>query len=169
MSISQQVTYSLDFDARHRSRKVKPATTEQRGPDVGCVSRIARLLALAIRMEGLVREGEIRDYAAVASLGCVTRARVSQILKLLNLAPDIQEQILFLPPIRGLNERTLRPISKQIDWDEQRRLFQGLARRSFGDRELANASFTTSTGSAAASSRSLKSRPFRSGNPISPK
>jgi len=135
MSTSQQVTYSLDFDARRRSRKVKPATTEQRGPNVGCVPRIARLLALAIRMEGLVREQAIRDYAAVARLGCVTRARMTQIMMLLNLAPDIQEQILFLPPIRGLNERTLRPISNQIDWDEQRRLFQGLARRSFGDPE----------------------------------
>jgi len=109
MSTSQQVTYSLDFDARRKSRNVKPATTEHRGPDVGCVPRIARLLALAIRMEGLVRERAIRDYAAVASVGWVTRARVSQIMKLLNLAPDIQEQILFLPPIRGLNERNLRP------------------------------------------------------------
>jgi len=132
MSASQQVTYSLDFDARRKSRNVKPATTEHRGPDVGCVPRIARLLALAIRMEGLVRERAIRDYAAVASVGWVTRARVSQIMKLLNLAPDIQEQILFLPPIRGLNERNLRPISNQIDWDEQRRLFQELTRRSLG-------------------------------------
>lgn len=132
MSASQQVTYSLDFDARRKSRNVKPATTEYRGPDVGCVPRIARLLALAIRMEGLVRERAIRDYAAVASVGWVTRARVSQIMKLLNLAPDIQEQILFLPPIRGLNERNLRPISHQIDWDEQRRLFQELTRRSLG-------------------------------------
>jgi hypothetical protein len=132
MSASQQVTYSLDFDARRKSRNVKPATTEYRSPDVGCVPRIARLLALAIRMEGLVRERAIRDYAAVASVGWVTRARVSQIMKLLNLAPDIQEQILFLPPIRGLNERNLRPISNQIDWDEQRRLFQELTRRSLG-------------------------------------
>jgi len=132
MSTLQQVTYSLDFDARRKSRNVKPATTEHRSPDVGCVPRIARLLALAIRMEGLVRERAIRDYAAVASVGWVTRARVSQIMKLLNLAPDIQEQILFLPPIRGLNERNLRPISNQIDWDEQRRLFQELTRRSLG-------------------------------------
>ena len=60
MSTLQQVTYSLDFDARRKSRNVKPATTEHRGPDVGCVPRIARLLALAIRMEGLVRERAIR-------------------------------------------------------------------------------------------------------------
>ena len=49
---------------------------------------------------------------------------MTQIMKLLDLAPDIQEQILFLPLIKGLNERNLRPIASRIDWDEQRRLFQ---------------------------------------------
>ena len=43
---------------------------------------------------------------------------------LLNLAPDIQEQILFLPNVKGLNERNLRPIVSRIDWNEQRRMFQ---------------------------------------------
>jgi hypothetical protein len=61
-------------------------------------------------------------------LGWVTRARMSQIMKLLYLAPDIQEQILFIHPIRGLNERNLRPIVSRIDWDEQRGLFQELVR-----------------------------------------
>ena len=81
-------------------------------------------MALAIRFEGLLREETIRDYAELARLGRVTRARMTQIMKLLDLAPDIQEQILFLPPIKGLNERNLRPIVSRIDWREQRRLFQ---------------------------------------------
>src|ERR1017187_8014185 len=59
-----------------------------------------------------------------ARRGRVTRARVTQIMKLLDLAPDIQEQILFLPPIHGLNERNLRRIVSRIDWHEQRPLFQ---------------------------------------------
>ena len=54
----------------------------------------------------------------------VTRARMTQIIKLLDLAPDIQEQILFLPTLKGLNERNLRPIVSRIDWNEQRRMFQ---------------------------------------------
>lgn len=135
MSTSNQVTYTLDFETRRGSRSAKPAATEHHDWHVECVPRIARLLALAIRMEGLIREQAIRDYAAAARLGWVTRGRMTQIMKLLDLAPDIQEQILFLPPVRGLNERNLRPISNLIDWDEQRRLFQGLVRRSFGDRE----------------------------------
>jgi hypothetical protein len=80
-------------------------------------------MALAIRFERLLRNGTIRDYAALARLGRVTRARMTQIMKLLDLAPDIQEQLLFLPLIQGLNERNLRPIANRIDWDEQRLMF----------------------------------------------
>ncbi len=83
-------------------------------------------MALAIRFEGLVRDETIRDYAELARLGRVTRARMTQIMKLLHLAPDIQEQILFLPLLKGLNERNLRSVVRRIDWGEQRDLFQNL-------------------------------------------
>src|SRR5437588_7889859 len=57
-----------------------------------------------------VREGTIKDYAEAARCGRVTRARMTQIMKLLDLAPAIQEMILFLPPNSHLNERNLRPV-----------------------------------------------------------
>ena len=66
----------------------------------------------------------MRDYAEIARLGRVTRARMTQIMKLLHLAPDIQEQILFLPDVIGINERNLRHIVNRVDWREQRQLFQ---------------------------------------------
>ena len=72
----------------------------------------------------MLRDKAIQDYAELARLGGVTRARTTQIMKLRHLAPDIQEQILFLAPVRGLNERNLRPVVSRIDWREQRRLFQ---------------------------------------------
>lgn len=91
----------------------------------GNVPRVARLLALAHRIEGLVRDGHVRDCAEIARVGGVTRARISQITGLLNLAPDIQEAILFLPrTIAGrdpVTERRLRPITAVADWVEQRR------------------------------------------------
>ena len=49
-------------------------------------------------------------------------------MKLFDQAPDIEEQILFLPFIKGLNERNLRPVVRRIDWHEQRRLFQKICR-----------------------------------------
>lgn len=67
-------------------------------PLVGRVPRISRLMALAIRFDELLQQGHVKDYADIARLGHVTRARATQIMNLLNLSPDIQEEILFLPP-----------------------------------------------------------------------
>ena len=96
------------------------------------VPRIARLLALAWHAEGLVRSGTVSSYAAAARLGHVSRARLSQILSLLNLAPDLQEQLLFLQrPTRGRQALVLRQlltVAAALDWHEQRRRWRKLRR-----------------------------------------
>ena len=96
------------------------------------VPRVAKLMALAIRFEGLIKGGLVADYAELARLGHVTRARITQIGNLLNLAPDIQEAILFLPAVeRGkdpITERDLRPIVAIADWKKQRRMWRELVR-----------------------------------------
>ena len=88
------------------------------------VPRVARLMALAIRFDQLIRDGAVADQADLARLGHVTRARLTQIMNLLSLAPDIQEAILFLPATeRGresITERDLRPIAAIADWRMQR-------------------------------------------------
>ena len=123
----QEVRYPLDFrQSRLKNQEFRNQQASSGETAGTSIPRIARLMALAIRFEGLLRDGTIRDHAELARLGRVTRARITQIMKLLDLAPNIQEQILFLPPIRGLNERTSRPISKLTDWADQRRLFQDL-------------------------------------------
>lgn len=90
----------------------------------GTIPRIARLMALAIRFDGLLRQGVVRDYADLARLGRVSRPRVTQIMNLLNLAPEIQEAILFLPNTRkgkdAITERQTRPIVAVTDWQRQR-------------------------------------------------
>ena len=130
MSDKQEVTYTLDFCEGRRNKTTHSSGGPLDGEEVGCgIPRIARLMALAIRFEGLLRNRTIRDYAELARLGRVTRSRMTQIMKLLHLAPDIQEQLLFLPLIKGLNERSLRCIVKQVDWDEQRLLFQEIQGR----------------------------------------
>jgi len=93
----------------------------------GNVPRVARLMALAIRFEELVKNEGVRDYADLARLGHVTRARITQIMNLLLLAPEIQEEILFLPrTVKGIDrirERDLRPIAAVADWAGQRRMW----------------------------------------------
>jgi hypothetical protein len=126
MSGHQEVSYTLEVGIRRQRARKRQASSQPSEKASGAIPRVARLLALAIRLEGLIREGAIRDYSEVARLGRVTRARITQIMKLLNLAPDIQEQILFLPPSADISERVLRPIANQLDWDQQRHLFQVL-------------------------------------------
>ena len=81
-------------------------------------------MALAIRFDGLVRSGKVRDYAELARVGRVTRARLTQIMNLLNLAPDIQEEILFLPRTMAgrdtITEHDLRAVAAEVEWERQR-------------------------------------------------
>lgn len=94
----------------------------------GRVPRVSRLMALAIRFDRLVRDGVVADQADLARLGHVTRARVTQIMNLLCLAPDIQENLLFLPRVEHgrdpVQERHLRPIAAVAGWRKQRRMWK---------------------------------------------
>ena len=90
----------------------------------------------ADRFEKLIRDGDVPDYAELARLGHVTRAKLSQIMDLLLLAPDIQEQILFLPAVEAgddpMTERQLRRIVAVVDWGKQRRVWAGLCGKPVG-------------------------------------
>ena len=93
----------------------------------GRVPRVSRLMALALRLDELVRTGQVASYRELATVGHVTRARVSQIASLLHLAPDLQEALLFLPPTqRGRDAiilAELMPIAATFDWRKRRRLW----------------------------------------------
>lgn len=89
--------------------------------------RLARLLALAHKLDGLVQNGTAKNYRELAELGHVSPARLSQILLLLNLAPSIQEYILFLSAGEGgfITELELRNIAREPRWDRQVACFTG--------------------------------------------
>ena len=61
---------------------------------VGRVPRISRLTALAIKFDEMIRSGEVKDQAELARLGHVSRARLSQIMNLLNLGKRPSEPLL---------------------------------------------------------------------------
>ena len=85
-----------------------------------------------------MRNGEVTDYAELARLGRVSRARISQIMSLLSLAPDLQEQVLFLPRTeRGrdpVQMHHLLPIAQVADWKIQRQLWAARASREGEER-----------------------------------
>jgi hypothetical protein len=119
MTGNREITYGLDPS---ESGDACPEPVAAYEP----IPRIARLLALAFRFEELMEKQGIEEYASLARAGHVTRARISQIMRLLDLAPDIQEQLLFMRPMKRINEHNLRPIACRIDFAEQRRQFQKL-------------------------------------------
>jgi hypothetical protein len=97
---------------------------------VGRVPRISRLLALAHHCFRLVQSGAIINQSELAHYGQISTTRMTQIMWLDNLAPDIQEEILFLPrTTQGrdtIKEADLRPIAKTLDWNKQRHRWREL-------------------------------------------
>jgi len=115
--------------ATHGSRQGAGQHQDQQ-TSPGRVPRVSRLLALAMRFQDMIDRGEVRDFADLARLGYVTRARITQIMDLTLLAPDIQEEILFLPPtVAGadrVKERDLRPIAAVALWPRQRKMWAAI-------------------------------------------
>lgn len=95
---------------------------------------ITKLMALAIRLEHLLASGQVKDQAEIARTAGITRARVTQIINLTQLAPDIQEAILNLEPttdhVPRFREREVRTIAIVPNWETQRVLWKRLVKRT---------------------------------------
>ena len=131
MSTTWTIELPVHFQRCGRgSRKEMRSGVQTPALPPGRVPHVSRLMALALRFDELVRTGQVASSSALASLGHVTRARVSQILNLLYLAPDLQEALLFLPLTqRGRDPiilSDLMPIAAAFDWRKQRRLWRQL-------------------------------------------
>jgi hypothetical protein len=126
-----QLEVSFTFQPKNSRKNGNAQSRNDRNIEPGNVPRISRLMALAIRYDGLVDRGEVRDYADLARLGYVTRARITQIMNLLNLAPDIQEALLYLPrTVKGrdpIREKDVRLITAVAHWHRQRKMWAKLA------------------------------------------
>jgi hypothetical protein len=113
-------------EIQRAEQAMEPTVTVAR--KTGRYPRAAQVLALALQFQEMIERGEVRDYADLARLGCVSRERISQIMMLVWLAPDIQQAVLRLPPSERapFSEGALRRIAKIVSWDEQRLEWQRL-------------------------------------------
>jgi hypothetical protein len=113
-------------EIQRAERATEPAVPAAR--KTGRYPRAAQVLALALQFQEMIDRGEVRDYADLARLGCVSRERISQIMMLVWLAPDIQQAVLRLPLSERapFSEGALRRIAKIVRWDEQRLEWQRL-------------------------------------------
>ena len=103
---------------------IVPVATE---PMVARPAKVAVLLAFAHHVQRMIDDGRVRDRAEAARRLGITRARVSQVLDLLMLAPDLQERILCVPAGDQLTERSLRAVVRYEMWAEQRSSLATLA------------------------------------------
>ena len=90
-------------------------------------AKVARMLALAHHIQNAIDRGVVADRAAVARKLGFTRARITQLLDLLLLAPDIQARVLELEAVDGvesMSERALRGVAHAGAWAEQGHVFR---------------------------------------------
>ena len=96
----------------------------------GRLPRVTQVLALAIHFQDMIDRGDAQDYADLARLGCLTRERMSQIMELVWLAPDIQREILEFPTTATsrfpVSEVAVRRIAERLRWADQRVLWTNL-------------------------------------------
>jgi hypothetical protein len=127
--MSKPSLVDIQFQLRVKPRAQSDAG-ERNVPYTGRLPRVTQVLALAIHLENLIRQGDAKDYADVARLSCLCRERISQIVRLNYLAPDIQIDLLYLPPAPTgrfpISESAVRKIACVLSWEEQRRAWREL-------------------------------------------
>ena len=113
------ITKQIHFAIKNRRKTAMPGPAPESTGPVGRTPRVSKLMALAIRFDQLLRDGKVTDQSELARLAHVTQPRMTQIMNLLHLAPDIQEQLLHLPPVDAgrdpVTERDLRFIVRPYD------------------------------------------------------
>ena len=129
------VKRKIHFVRRDHGRKTIAKTPRPGSQtELGRIPRIFRLMALAIRFDRLIREGKVTDLSELARFAHVSQPRMTQIMNLNHLAPDIQEELLFLPRVtrgRGtVHERMLRPVLAPFAWERQRVNWRGVRSRA---------------------------------------
>ena len=132
--MNKPVSVDFQFSIKQRGRGAKKRIVEgasqsdESKPALERIPRISRYMAVAIHFEDLIREGVVADYADLARLGHVTRARVTQIMNLRLLAPEIQEELL-LGEMKGddripIQLKSLQILATICSWRTQRQLWK---------------------------------------------
>lgn len=85
-------------------------------------------LLLAYQMQEYIETGKVKALLDFCKWINISHSRICQIMKLLLLAPDIQEEIILKnnERIASLTERGIRMIPMQVDWDKQREMWKNV-------------------------------------------
>jgi len=119
------VTRRIHFAVKGNRKRAIAGPAPEKSTPQGRIPRISKLMALAIRFDQLLNDAVVANQSELARLAHVTQPRMTQIMNLLHLAPDIQEQVLNLQPVMtgrdSITERDLRPVAREAHWSRQRK------------------------------------------------
>jgi hypothetical protein len=122
--------FEMSFQLRSGPRVPAAGLEAQVTDGAGRLSRVTQVVALAIHFDDLIRQGEAKDFADVARLAGLCRERISQLMRLTYLAPDIQVELLYLPPTATgrypVSETSMRQIANLLSWADQREQWEQL-------------------------------------------
>jgi hypothetical protein len=123
IEVKRKIAFQGEAHKRRDAAKAVRVTFAQSGR----IPRIAKLVALANRIQSMLESGQIETFQQLAELGRISQPRMTQIMSLLHLAPDIQEELLYLPEVMqgkaAIHERLIRPLTREMDWRVQRRMW----------------------------------------------
>ena len=123
IKVKRKVAFQGEAHKRRDAAKVKRVALAQSGR----TPRFSKLVALASRMQSMIESRQVDSFQQLAELGRISQPRMTQIMSSLNLAPDIQEELLYLPEViqgkAAIHERLLRPLTREMDWRVQRRMW----------------------------------------------
>ncbi len=143
LSTKRVLHFNTDSRGRKRiGREPKPRALAPQGH----VPRISKLMALAIHFQDLLQDGVVEDQSDLARLAHVTQPRITQIMNVLLLAPEIQEEILHLPKVLEgkdpIHEKLVRPVAAEVCFRKQSEMWTRMCTDSFtrtDDRPKVNA------------------------------
>ena len=120
-----RVEYSVDLgNGRAKRNSSEPNKPQAQKPNRTRQHRLARLLALACHFDHMLRTGQASDLAELARMTGVSRARISQIMDLLLLAPAIVDRLLCSDSSNLPDRETLRRVAAVPEWERQRQMIQ---------------------------------------------
>jgi len=132
--LSTKRVLHFNTDSRGRRRIDREPQPNPSIPD-GRIPRVSKLMALAIHFQELLQDGVVEDQSDLARLSHVTQPRITQIMNLLLLAPEIQEEILHLPKVTDgkdpIHEKLLRPVAAEVCFLKQSEMWTQMCTDNF--------------------------------------
>jgi len=110
-----------------------PKDRNRKPPTASRTPRVVELFRKALEWQALLESGQVHNQAEIARREGITRARVTHLMGLLRLAPEIQQHILSMPDMvlrPAITERALRPIARIAQSKDQIHAFEQLLRSS---------------------------------------